>query len=174
MRIRWSPTNQTDTTYMTVCVTLQPLKSGHLIDQDSFRVSGYQRGSTVYSYKSFEVTATWYQHVFLLSSSLLSPRARCALHHTHVDATPTHFPLNYVMAAGSATVSGAVELFGSSECSQWRSSLDFYEEVVRLLTSQKKRSKGESLLDLDKWSASQRTSHPLFPEGLGTRMAVSI
>ena len=58
--------------------------------------------------------------------------------------------LNYVMAA-TGTVSGAVELFGSSECNQWRSSLDSYEEVVRLLTSQKKRSKGESLMSLDKW-----------------------
>ena len=67
------------------------------------------------------------------------------------------------MAAGSATVSGAVELFGSSECSQWRSSLDFYEEVVRLLTSQKKRSKGESLLDLDNWSATSLISQPSLP-----------
>jgi hypothetical protein len=54
------------------------------------------------------------------------------------------------MAAGSAC-SEAVELFESCESSQWRSTLDSYDEVVRLLSSQKKRSKGESLLALDKW-----------------------
>lgn len=52
-----------------------------------------------------------------------------------------------------AAKSAAVELFERGECSQWRAFLDFYEEVVTLIASHKKRSKGESLEALDKWSA---------------------
>ena len=59
-----------------------------------------------------------------------------------------------------AADTGALELFGSSERSRWRASLDSYEEVVRLLTSQKKRSKGESLMALDKWLELHTYKHP--------------
>ena len=51
----------------------------------------------------------------------------------------------------------AGELFASRDCGLWRDSLDRYEEAVRLVTSQKKRREGESLILLDKWS--EKESH---------------
>lgn len=53
----------------------------------------------------------------------------------------------------------AAGLFESCECSQWRACLDSYEEVVSLVTSEKKRSKGESLMVLDKWFQSDLPSN---------------
>ena len=55
------------------------------------------------------------------------------------------------MAAGG--VSGNSLLYESTDCSRWRAALDSYEEAVRLVTSQKKQRKGETLAELDNWLA---------------------
>ena len=54
-------------------------------------------------------------------------------------------------AVVSSSALAAAELFATTDGGRWSGYLDRYEEVVSLVSSQKKRSKGESLELLDKW-----------------------
>lgn len=72
----------------------------------------------------------------LLDQSFLAPIAR--------------YRLDLRMAARAAT-SPATELYETADGGRWTGYLDRYEEVVSLVSSEKKRSKGESLEPLDRW-----------------------